>query len=77
MGECGDSSHTILEVEHLGVTIICGIHLLQSRICIQDRLACLNTVILYQSTGNIHRFRFNSVLNRISEVTKAKKNTLF
>ena len=48
MGECTNGSHTIFEVEHLSVAIICGIHLLQSRIRIQHGLSCFHTVILYQ-----------------------------
>ena len=52
MGERTNGSHTILEVEHLSVSIICGIHLLQTRIGIQHRFSRLNTVILYQFTGN-------------------------
>ena len=52
MGERTNGSHTILEVEHLSVSIIYGIHLLQTRIGIQHRFSRLNTVILYQFTGN-------------------------
>ena len=52
MGKRADSSHTILEVEHIRVAIICGIHLLHSRISIQHRLSCFNTVIFYQFAGN-------------------------
>ena len=51
-GERTNGSHTILEVEHLSVSIIYGIHLLQTRIGIQHRFSRLNTVILYQFTGN-------------------------
>ena len=43
MGERTNGSHTIFEVEHLSVAIICGIHFLQSRISIHNsafRLAC-------------------------------------
>lgn len=52
MGERTNGSHTILEVEHLSVSIICGIHLLQTRIGIQHRFSCFHTVILYQFAGN-------------------------
>ena len=49
MSERTNGSHTILEVEHFSVAIICGIHLLQCRISIQHRFSRLNAVILYQS----------------------------
>ena len=52
MSERTNCSHTILEVEHLSVSIICGIHLLQSRISVQHGLSCFQTVILYQFAGN-------------------------
>ena len=42
MGERTNGSHTILEVEHLSVAIIYGIHLLQTRIGIQHGLSCLS-----------------------------------
>ena len=52
MGERTNGSHTILEVEHFSVAIICGIHLLQTRIGVQHRFSRFNTVILYQFAGN-------------------------
>ena len=52
VGKRTDGSHTILEVEHLSVSIICGIHLLQTRIGIQHRFSRFHTVILYQFAGN-------------------------
>ena len=52
MGERTNGGHTILEVEHLSVAIVCGIHLLQSGISVQHGLSCFQTVILYQFAGN-------------------------
>ena len=51
MGKRADSSHTIFEVEHLCVAIICGIHL-QTRIGIQHRFSRFYTIILYQFASN-------------------------
>lgn len=52
MSEGANGSHTILKVEHFCVTIICSIFLLQSRISIQHRFSCFNTVIFHQFAGN-------------------------
>ncbi len=52
MGERTNGSHTIFEVKHFSVAIICGIHLLQTRIGVQHRFSRFNTIILYQFAGN-------------------------
>lgn len=56
MGKGTNGGHTILKVEYLSVAIICGIHLLQTRIGIQHGLSCFHMVILYQFASNANPF---------------------
>lgn len=42
MGKRTDGSHTILEVEHLSIAIICSIHFLQTRIGITSKNIIIN-----------------------------------
>ena len=52
MRKCKNRSSCILKIKNFCITIICGIHFLQTRICIQHGLSCFHTVILYQFAGN-------------------------
>ena len=52
MGKRTDGSHTILEVEHLSIAIICSIHFFQIRIGIQHRFSRFYTIIFYQLARN-------------------------
>lgn len=52
VGKRTDGSHTILEVEHLSIAIICSIHFFQTRIGIQHRFSRFYTIIFYQLARN-------------------------
>ena len=52
MSEGVDGGDTVLEVEHLGVAVICGVHLFQAGISVQHGLPCFHAVILDQFASN-------------------------
>lgn len=52
MSEGVDGGDTVLEVEHLSVAVICGVHLFQAGVSVQHGLPCLDAVILDQFASN-------------------------
>ena len=50
MRKCRNRCGCILKIKNFCIAIICGIHLLQTRIGIQHRFSRFNTIILYQFT---------------------------
>ena len=56
MRKCRNRCGCILKIKNFCITIICGIHFLQTRICIQHGLSCFHTIILYQFASHTDPF---------------------
>ena len=56
MRECADGGFGVSEIEHLRVSVICRIHLLQGRVSVQHGPPCFHPVILDQFSCNANPF---------------------